>query len=166
VTPPTPSPAPLETRYLSERALGALGPALLRFLLERGADEFTIRVMALQETPAPFADAFEDELGPDERESAARAVMASTAAAPRPRSVRLWSLNIRTLERLLSFLDDGLFHCPPGPDGWLEDLTVYRRAELVFGALSHERDGVLRLTRAEHEALAAIGIRSAAAPEG
>ena len=57
-----------EVRYVTERGLrGDRGVRLLRCLLAHGADEFSIRVMALHDTPAPFVDAFEDELGPYER---------------------------------------------------------------------------------------------------
>ena len=151
----------LEVRYVSERSLrDERGPRLLRYLLEHGADEFSITVMALQDTQAPFADAFEDELGPYERPAASRRVLARTAANVVQRTVRLWSFHEQSLARLLSFVDTGLFHWPPGPDGWLEDLTIYRRGELILGLVSHELEGVLRLTRSEHNAVAAFGISS------
>ncbi|MEO7360596.1 MAG: hypothetical protein ABI120_09705, partial [Gemmatimonadaceae bacterium] len=58
----------LETRYVLENALdGAHSAELLRYLLAHGADEFSVTVMALQDTQAPFADAFEDELDPHAR---------------------------------------------------------------------------------------------------
>ena len=124
----------LEVRYVSEHGLrDERGPRLLRYLLEHDADEFSITVMALQETPAPFADAFEDELGPYERPAARRRVVNDARKDDLTRSVRLWTFNEKSLERLLSFLDTGIFHWPAGPDGWLEDLTIYRRGELVHG---------------------------------
>lgn len=148
-----------EVRYLSARSLrGERGTRLLRYLLEHGADEFSISVMALRDTPAPFADAFEDELGPYERPAARRRVISGTDAHDPTRSVRLWSLNEKSLERLLSFVDQGLFHWPAGPDGWLEDLTIYRRGELVLGLVSHEQEGVLRLTPRELAEVAALDI--------
>ena len=139
---------------------GSFGAQLLRYLLERGADELTITVMALQETPAPFADAFEDEMAPFERTMAPRRIVTASGPDECVRAVRLWSLNEQSLERLLTFLDDGLFHSPAGPDGWLEDLTVYRKGELLLGIVSHEQEGVLRLTADEHREVAALGIRS------
>lgn len=148
-------------RYVFEHGLrGERGPRLLRYLLARGADEFTITVMALQDTPAPFVDAFEDELAPFERSAAERPVVAVTTSGDRTTRVRLWSFNEASLERLISFLDGGLFHWPAGPDGWLEDLAIYRRRELVLGLLSHEQEGVLRLTPEEHREVAALGIPS------
>ncbi|HEY9425555.1 MAG TPA: hypothetical protein VIR34_00260, partial [Gemmatimonadaceae bacterium] len=66
----------LEVRYVFEHGLrGERGPRLLRYLLQRGADEFSITVAALQDTPAPFADAFEDELARYERAAARRRVI-------------------------------------------------------------------------------------------
>lgn len=148
-----------DVRYLVEHSLrGERGARLLRYLLARGADEFTITVMALQDTHAPFADAFEDELGPHERPAARRRVLHEADAGDSTRVVRLWTLDEGSLTRLLSFLDDGLFHCSPGPDGWLEDLTVYRRGELVLGIVSHQREGVLRLAPGELAEVAAMDI--------
>ncbi len=149
----------LEVRYVSARGLSVeRGLQLLRYLLEYDADEFSIKVMALQDTLAPFADAFEDELGPFERSMALRRVVAADDADDRTRAVRLWSFNAQSFALLSGFLDDGIFHCPAGPDGWLEDLTIYRQGELVLGIVSHEQEGVLRLTPQELDELAAVGI--------
>jgi len=151
----------LEVRYVFEHGVrGERGPRLLRYLLAHGADEFSITVMALQDTPAPFADAFEDELGAYERPVARRRVLTDADGSDFARAVRLWTLTERSLERLLSFLRDGLFSCEAGPDGWLEDLKFYRESELLLGLVSHENEGVLRLTQQEHAEVAALGIPS------
>lgn len=156
----------LHVRYVFEHSLrDERGPRLLRYLLSQGADEFSITVMALQETRAPFADAFEDELGPYERPAASRRVLTAATEGDLTRTVRLWTLNDASLTRLLSFMDTGLFHWPAGPDGWLEDLTIYRRSELVLGLVSHEREGVLRLMQQEHEAVAKLDISSESSAE-
>lgn len=156
----------LEVRYVFEHSLrGERGPRLLRYLVAHGADEFSITVMALQDTPAPFADAFEDELEPYTRPAARRRVLTDADGSDFGRHVRLWTLNEASLQRLLSFLDDGLFNSPAGPDGWLEDLTIYREGELLLGLVSHETEGVLRLTHGEHVEVAAMGIPSEATAE-
>ncbi|NUO64275.1 MAG: hypothetical protein HOQ11_17690 [Gemmatimonadaceae bacterium] len=148
----------LETRYLSERALrGERSWRLLRYLLDRGADEWTIEVMALRDTLAPFADAFEDEMAPFERQAAPRPMWDAETRVVAVRPVRLWTLDERSLTRLRSFLDEGLFHSPPGPDGWLENLAVFRAGELVLGVASHEGEAVLRLTAREHAEVTALG---------
>ncbi len=149
----------LEVRYVSEEGLrGERGPQLLRYLVAHGADEFSITVMAMHETPAPFVDAFEDELGPYERLPATRRVLTAAEGMEPRRTTRLWTLNNASLARLLSFVDTGLFHWPAGPDGWFEDLLIYRAGELVLGVASHEREAVLRLTQQEYAAVAALNI--------
>ncbi len=154
-----------QVRYVDEHGLhGERAPRLLRYLLAHGADEFSITVMALQDTPAPFADAFEDELGPYERTPAVRRVLSANASTGTARTVRLWTLSEISLARLLSFLDSGVFHSPAGPDGWFEDLTIYRSGELLLGLLSHTQEGVLRLTSLEHAEVAALDIPSRKAP--
>lgn len=151
----------LEVRYLSEHSLrDERGPRLLRYLLEHRADEFSITVMALQDTPAPFADAFEDELAPYERAVAPRRTLTASTPTDFVRPVRLWTFNEASLARLLTFLDNSLFHWPAGPDGWFEDLTIYRQRELVLGLVSHENEGVLRLTPDEHREVTALDIPS------
>ncbi len=149
----------LEVRYIFEHGLrGERGQQLLRYLLQRGADEFSITVVALQDTPAPFADAFEDELARYERAAARRRVLSGADAHDLVRPVRLWVFNEGSLERLLSFVDRSLFRWPAGPDGWLEDLTVYRHGELLLGLVSHEQEGVLRLTPQELAEVTALDI--------
>lgn len=148
-------------RYLDEQSLrDDRAPRLLRYLLAHGADEFSITVMALQDTPAPFVDAFEDELGPYERQPAAREALTRGADRRATRTVRLWTFNESSLARLLSFLDSGVFRSPAGPDGWFEDLTIYRRGELILGVVSHTLEGELRLTPLEHAAVRQFDIPS------
>ena len=154
-----------DVRRVTEHTLrGDAGWRLIRWLLDHGADELTIEVMAMRDTPAPFADAFEDEMAPFERPVAPRAMPSGDAASDVVRPVRLWTLDERSIQRLRSFLDDGLFHSPAGPDGWLESLAVFRDGELVLGLISHEREGVLRLTPREHAEVAALGIFSELPP--
>jgi hypothetical protein len=150
-----------DVRYLFNASFRAdRGPVLLRWLLEHGADEFSVTVMALQDVPASVADAFEDALGAFERPASVRRALTSPSLPDDIREVRLWALSAESLTRLLAFFPDGLFHSPVGPDGWFEDLTVYRQGELLFGLVSHEGEGVLRLTSAEHASVAALGVIS------
>lgn len=149
----------LEERVVSEEDLqGDRGPRLLRSLVERGADEFSITVMALHDTQSPFVDRFEDELEPYERPPAVRSVLTAADGLTEAHTVRLWTLDHTSLGLLLSFVDSSIFHWPAGPDGWFEDLTIYRRGELVLGLLSDERMGLLRLTQQEHAEVAALDI--------
>lgn len=46
-------------------------------------------------------------------------------------------------------------------EGWLEDPVVWRESEIMVAVISHEQEGILRLTESEHTALAAeLGVVS------
>jgi hypothetical protein len=151
----------LVVRYVFEHSLrGERSPRLLRYLLAHGADEFSVAVLTLEGTPAPLADKFEDEFRPYGRPADRRRVITNADWSDLGREVRLWTFNDASLQRLLGFFSGGLFHSPAGPDGWLEDLTIYRETELLVGLVSHEQEGVLRLTHQEHVEVAALDIPS------
>lgn len=132
---------------------------ILEYLLAQGADEFTITVMAIQDTPAPFADAFEDALEPFSRANDIRPVLTESPDNAL-REVRLWALTRESLDELLRFHAAGLLATDVGPNGWLEDLIVYRRGELIFGVVSHEQTIVLRVANDERETLSNMGTDS------
>ena len=156
----------LEVRYLFARSVTAdASRRLLTWLLEHGADELTVVVMALQGEPAQTADAFEDALAPFELPPARRRVLTDAEGSEPTREVRRWALTAESLAALLPFFASGVFSYRVGPTGWLEDLTVYRRGELVLGVVSHEDEGVLRVSPAEHAELRALGVTSAATGE-
>lgn len=158
--------ATLHSRHILPDGIpAAVTPALLRWLLAAGADELTVTVMALQGEPAAVADAFEDALEPFALPLARRRVMVDADGAGSTREVRRWRLSAASLEALLPFVSRGLFHCAPGPAGWLEDLAFYRDGELMLGVLSHQQEGTLRLSAAEHDAVARLGVRSTASGE-
>lgn len=154
-----------EVRYVREDGLEPpVAVALLRWLVAHGADEFSVTVMALEDMQAPFVDGFEDELEEFEKADEVRRLPASSLGEEPVRGVRLWALDEESLPILLSYMEDGPFELAPGPDGWLEDLAIFRRKELVFAVVSHEREGVLRLTAPEHKAVAALGVRAEKEP--
>lgn len=156
----------LEARFLSPSALPADATRrLLDWLLGHGADEFTVAVRALGGEPAPVADAFEDALAPFALPPAPRRVVRAATAAAVTRDVRRWALTAESLAALLTFLPGGLFAAQPGPSGWLEDLAIYRRGELLLGVGTHEREAVLRLTPAEHREAEALGVAASAMGE-
>ena len=58
-----------------------------------------------------------------------------------------------SLVALQDFLTGGIFTCEVGAVGWLEDLTLYRRGELMLGIVSHESEGILRVSHEERQLL-------------
>lgn len=155
---------PIVERDLGERELtGAPSHRLVRWSLTHGADEFSLRVLALHETQAPFVDAFEDALAPyalpnghrptidrdrlGSRQDASHRIGHETASVVSgSQDVRLWALTEASVRPLLSFCEDGILSWPVGPDGWFEDFTIYRAGALLLGVVSDERVGVLRVT--------------------
>lgn len=134
---------------------------LLDWCIAHGADELTIEVMALVGTPAPLADAFEDALAPWELAPAIRPILESTTAPIYPGRVRLWSLGPQTVELLRRFLPGGpLTHGAHGVGeaGWLENLALYRGGELLFGAVTHEGEALLRAGPEERADLERLGL--------
>ena len=148
-------------RHLGEGSVPpeTTGP-LLRWLAAAGADELTVAVRSFAGEPAPTADAFEDALAPFALPPARRRVLVDVEESDGTREVRRWTLCDESIAALLPFLARGVLHHAPAPDGWLDDLAVYRDGELLLGIVSHEREGVLRLRDDEHAAVAALGVRS------
>lgn len=149
----------VHTRLLSASTLLAgESRRLLAWALERGADEFTLQVMALQGIDAPHADAFEDALAPWARESASRPVLHRAPGPDQVRTVRLWALTPASLALLEEFLTDGLFTYDAQERGWFENPILYRRGALLLGAITPEREGIVRVSDEEQAELAALGV--------
>lgn len=157
----------LDPRFLSPAGVGVdAARRLLDWLLAHGADEFTVAVMALRGEPAPVADAFEDALAPFELPAAPRRMPGAPSDSEHVCEVRRWALTAESLAALRAYLPPDLFVPRAGPDGWLEDLAIFRGGELLFGVVTHEREAVLRLTAAEHAEVRVLGVASSDAGEG
>ncbi|HEX6532946.1 MAG TPA: hypothetical protein VF041_00030 [Gemmatimonadaceae bacterium] len=129
---------------------------LLRWCVEHGASEFSVRVMCEAGEPAPTADRFEDTFAPALVGEERRHVLSHPVGEDRP-TIRLWRLDDRTEALLHPYLPQGLFTNAVDPRGWIEDPLVYRNGELMLGVVTHERDGVLRATADEMRELDALG---------
>lgn len=148
-----------DVRVLSADTLHAAeSRRLLAWLLEQGADEFTIEVMAMQGTDAPVADAFEDALDPWALPIARRRVVYRWTDRAGTREVRLWRLTAESLVLLEDFLPDGILASDVRDLGWFEDLAIYRRGALVLGVISHEGEGYIRLDGDDLTTLLALGV--------
>jgi hypothetical protein len=149
---------------------GDLTPAqtwqLVEYCASRGATDFTVCLVTLEGSAAPNCVEAEAALRPFELPEAPRALMTVLAGQPRVQPTRLWRLVPEAVAALRPFLPEGLFDYPSADwdAGWLEDPTVYRAGTVMLGVVSHEGEGVLTLSPAEHAEVAALGIRTRAAP--
>lgn len=128
---------------------------LARWCAEHGADEFTVRVLCA-EGQGTRADQFEDTF--DDRFVATDLRRVVTTAGDEPaRHLRLWRLDEAALQALHAFLPDGLFTHRVDPHGWLEDPMLFRDGQLMLGVVTHQREGMVRVTTDELRELERIG---------
>jgi hypothetical protein len=139
---------------------------LVEFCATRGATEFTVCLMTLQGSAAPNIAQVEDALSPFQLPTAPRELMTVLVGQPQVQPTRLWTLTPEAAAILRRFLPEGLFDYPSADwdAGWLEDPTVYRDGTVVLGVVSHEGEGILTLSAAEHAEVAALGIVTQSSP--
>jgi hypothetical protein len=128
---------------------------LARWWVEEGADEFTARVLCADDQ-GTRADQFEDTFAGRFIATDLRHLVAAPDEEPE-RHVRVWRLDEEALQALRAFLPDGLFTHRVDPHGWLEDLMLFRDGELVLGVVTHQREGLVRVTADELRELERIG---------
>ena len=116
---------------------------LAQWCSAHGADAWSAHVMTIDGRAALFFGHFKEVMAPFSLATASRHLVA----------VPLWDLNSASLAALQDFLTGGIFTYEVGADGWLEDLTLYRRDELMLGIVSHESEGILRVSHEEWQLL-------------
>lgn len=127
---------------------------LARWCLSRGASEFTVAMLGLQ--GREFCDRVRALLRPFELPPAPRGWRAEELV----HDTELWALTEETITILGEFFDEGLFTYPVGESGAgeIEDPTIYRAGEMMLEIISHEREGVLRVTAEEYREIESLGI--------
>ena len=75
------------------------------------------------------------------------------------RSTELWRLTSASFAVLQEFLPDGFFTNKSTKEGWFEDPVFYRNGEFMLGVVSHENEGIVRVTEAERRLLIAEGFK-------
>ncbi|MEO8621272.1 MAG: hypothetical protein ABI625_09425 [bacterium] len=140
---------------------------LLAWCVDKGASDFTVDRLWLQGKAAPFPDRFEAEMAPFRLDAQVRPRMSAAKRDELNRSTDLWLLSGSSIGVLRAYFPDGLFTYPTSEwdEGCLEGPTFYRDQQIMLGVVSHEREGILTLTAAEHDAVAALGIASRDQPE-
>jgi len=151
----------MTTRFLAQEDLTPEQTwRLAEWCVSRGAEEFSITLMGLQGHPEPFNDRFLAAVEPFRLPEAPRPQLTTYVGDAIFRPAALWAARSEVVAALKEFFVGGLFTYPTGEHegGWLEDPTFYREGEIMFGIVSHEREGYLELTTLEATQLSARGI--------
>jgi hypothetical protein len=117
-----------------ERCREALEKRLQPFRLEGGIRETLTAVLSGEQLPRPVQR--QDFLQP----------------------VQLWSFCGDSIAALKELLPEGIFHFDWARETRLQDLALYRQGNLMLGIVSHEFEGMLRVTTTEAKELARTGL--------
>jgi hypothetical protein len=140
--------------------LGADGGwRLVEWCRLHGANEFTVSQLSVEGRPTTAIELFERAARPFQQPSASRRHLEAAPGEDLVRATDLWLLTDDTISTLRSGFPLGLFHYDPRPGAWLEDLILYRGSELMLGVITHEQEGVVRLSPTERKELDVTGLR-------
>jgi hypothetical protein len=138
---------------------------LLELCRTCGASEFTLQFLEFEGSTSTFCDRVRALLAPFALPPAVRPHVTAWTNHPATRATALWALMPASISALRSIFDEGLFTYVCGDhDGWVEEPEVYRDGEIVLGVVSHEQEGVLRLSRTEQEEVTALRISTRERP--
>jgi hypothetical protein len=147
----------LVTRYFSfDEVTADQGWQLLSWCRRHGANEFTLEALVTGKQSARMQRFFE-RLNPHAQSSAPRRLLSAPVGSSFIRDVPLWKLTPLTEELLREAWIPSFISHAYDADLWLEDLAVYRDAELMMAVLSHEDGGILRVTQSELDELRQLG---------
>jgi len=125
------------------------GWELLDFLASIGADEFAVRFMCAGDDGKAPCEQLEQKLAFASLGERPRECTVTYAKESNPRPVEVWRLDARSRDALREIMPSGVLGSSAWMDAWAEDLCVYRRGELVFGSVTHERYAFVRIADAE-----------------
>ena len=140
---------------------------LVTWCTQHGATEFTVEELGLQGHPTPFLDRFDADMQAFRLADEHRPRMSGRSKADLVRKTELWGLSSASVAVLQRYFVEGLFMYPTSEweEGCLEDPIFYRNGQIMFGIVTHEREGILTLSEFEHSEVAALGICSRERPE-
>jgi hypothetical protein len=133
---------------------------ILQWASRIGADEFSYECLGGR-TPRPVrCEQVETVLLPFHKGHQHRPTLTMRATDVGARLVPLWRLDQMSLAIMRDLIwPDGILADHQGEDaGWLEDLTIYRRGELLLGAITHEHTLAIEASDEEFAALRAGGL--------
>ncbi len=127
---------------------------LLEWCSRLGADEFTVTGIRAGNGSVEVFEDFDRMTDRHRRVQAPRRHLNTAHRELEPTD--LWSLNADTTAALRRAFPRGFFNYFPA-DAWFEDLNVYRRGDLMLGVITHEAEGILRVTSQERSNLQTAG---------
>lgn len=137
---------------------------------QHGATDWTITAVKVKRAGTALFEHFDKVTAPFRLPTAKRRSLMARGSGTRPdafiKPTELWRLNSASFTVLQEFLPDGLCpNAPPRPknknhsgkEGWFEDPVFYRNGEFMLGVVSHEREGIVRVTESERRLLEVEG---------
>jgi hypothetical protein len=121
----------------------------LEFLASIGADEFAVRFLYAGEYGRAACDRLHQKIEFASAGKLSRECTVTSTNDSNPRNVKVWRFSPVVRHVLREVMLDGILGSSASRDAWAEDLCVYRRGELLFGTITHERYVFLRLSNAE-----------------
>jgi hypothetical protein len=127
----------VERSFRASDITPARGRQMIDWCIDRGGDQFSFSIIGIDspDSHQPLLDdlaSFYD--GKYEREN----TTAYGGDAMR-RATDTWRLSTASVAALGQHVPDGVFAEPPSSaNWWVEDFTVYRRGDILFGVVSHE----------------------------
>jgi len=122
----------------------------------KGADEFTLHAIIAQGASEATLAPFDEAAAPYQLPAASRRHLTAPLGSDLVTATKLWSLTPGTTTALRQAFPQGPFDYFPS-DAWFEDLEIYREHELMLGIVTHEHEGVLRVTPEERAELDHLG---------
>lgn len=128
---------------------------------KHGADDWTVTAVTSGNAEATLLTSFDEMTKPFRLPKAKRRQLTAHGRVTGPDDfimpTELWRLNSASFALLQEFLPDGLFTYRSDKDDWLEDPVLYRKGEFMLGVVSHEHEGIVRVTDSERRLLEAEG---------
>ena len=127
----------------------------------RGATDWTVTAIAVEGEETETFDRFNEVMAPYRLPDVMRRHLTAYQGEDFAKNTRLWKLTSASLAALKETLLDGIFtyDIEANSNGWFENLILYRQGELMLGVVSHEAEGVLRVTSEERQSLEREGFR-------
>ena len=142
------SPAKDRPLAIEDRTLHP-GWELIEFLASIGADEFTMDFLYVGDDGKAACDRLVQKLAFASLGQLTRECTVTYANESNPRPIEVYRLNAQAREVLRAIMPEGIFDSGTSSNAWVEDVCVYRRGELLFGTVLHEKYAFVRLTEFE-----------------